>query len=406
MLSTRHARVGSQKQGGLIQLGIRNSARHPARSLLTAGLLASATFVVVAVQSFQRSAGSDFLDGNSGSGGFTLLAESDVPVYQDLNNARAQEEANLPKELQGVTYYPFRLRAGDDASCLNLYQPGRPRLLGVPHTLVERGGFQFAGTEAPSAEAKTNPWRLLEKPAADGSIPVFGEANTVKWMLHKGLGDVLEVPDENGASVKLRVVGLLQDSIFQSELLLSEENFLKLFPRQEGYPFFLIDAPPQRSKEVKSLLESALASHGFIVTPTVQRLESYLAVENTYLSTFQALGGLGLLLGALGLAVVLLRTVWERRGELALLRALGFRRSALGWLMLAENGFLLVLGLAAGVLAALVSVAPHVLSGEGRVPWLRLTGLLAVVLLVGLAAGALTVISSLRAPLIPALRRE
>jgi len=34
-----------------------------------------------------------------------------------------------------------------------------------------------------------------------------------------------------------------------------------------------------------------------------------LEVENTYLATFQALGGLGLLLGALGLAVVLLRSV-------------------------------------------------------------------------------------------------
>ena len=76
-------------------------------------------------------------------------------------------------------------------------------------------------------------------------------------------------------------------------------------------------------------------------------------MENTYLSTFQALGGLGLILGSLGLAVVLLRSVWERRGELALLRALGFRRATLVWLVLAENGFLLLLGLAAGTVSAL-----------------------------------------------------
>ena len=60
-----------------------------------------------------------------------------------------------------------------------------------------------------------------------------------------------------------------------------------------------------------------------------EQLAQFLAVQNTYLSTFQSLGALGLLLGTIGLAVVQLRSVLERRGELALMRAGGFRsRSA------------------------------------------------------------------------------
>src|SRR5262249_12284914 len=149
-----------------------------------------------------------------------------------------------------------------------------------------------------------------------------------------------------------------------------------------------------------------LAGPAFTAPPGAQRLASYLAVENTYLATFQALGGLGLLLGALGLAVVLLRSVWERRGELALLRALGFRRSALGWLVLAENGWLLALGLAVGAASAVRAVAPHLLAGGGELLWLQLLGLLGLVLAVGLAAGAAAVAATLRAPLLPALRRE
>src|SRR5262249_28364773 len=145
--------------------------------------------------------------------------------------------------------------------------------------------------------------------------------------------------------------------------LMSEENFLKLYPALEGYSFFLIQTPPERTDAVKQLLEKLLAERGFEATSTTQRLAAYLAVENTYLTTFQALGGLGLLLGAMGLAVVLVRSIWERRGELALLRALGFRRSALGWLVLAENSFLLVLGLLAGAVSALLAVAPHLLAG-------------------------------------------
>jgi ABC-type antimicrobial peptide transport system permease subunit len=129
-------------------------------------------------------------------------------------------------------------------------------------------------------------------------------------------------------------------------------------------------------------------------------------VENTYLSTFQALGGLGLLLGSLGLAVVLLRGVWERRAELALLRALGYRRSLLGWMVLAENGFLLLAGLVAGTVAALLSVLPYVLAEGTTIHWRNLALLLGLVPIVGLAAAALAVFSTLRAPLVPALRRE
>src|SRR5438034_8351483 len=108
-----------------------------------------------------------------------------------------------------------------------------------------------------------------------------------------------------------------------------------------------------------------------------------------YLSTFQALGGMGLLLGTLGLAVVLLRSVWERRGELALLRALGYRRATLAWLVLAENSFLLLVGLAVGTAAALLSILPQLVSGAGSVPWAHLVLLFAGVLVVALGAGAM-----------------
>jgi hypothetical protein len=75
-------------------------------------------------------------------------------------------------------------------------------------------------------------------------------------------------------------------------------------------------------------------------------------------------------------------------------------------MVFAENTALLLLGLGAGVGSAALAVAPHVLVGEGSVPWARLAGLLFLVLAVGMAAGGLAVRSTLRAPLVPALRRE
>jgi ABC-type antimicrobial peptide transport system permease subunit len=177
------------------------------------------------------------------------------------------------------------------------------------------------------------------------------------------------------------------------------------YPRQEGFTVFLIDPNGTNQSQVETWLSEGFASYGFTLQSTKERVAAYLAVVNTYLTTFQLLGGFGLLLGVLGLAVVLLRSVWERRSELALLRAVGYSAGNLNRVVLSENLLLLLIGLSAGIVAALVSVAPHLLGG-GQIPWLRLTAMLGAVLLVGIIITLLTTRSSLRTPIVPALRRE
>jgi ABC-type antimicrobial peptide transport system permease subunit len=383
------------------RLGFRNAGRHPARSILTAGLISSATFLIVAVESFHKSP--------PGASGVSLIAESDLPVYQDLNAAYPRDDSTIPSAtrvaLSETRFSAFRLRSGDDTSCLNLYLPRKPRILGVPASFD--GTFAFK--EPATAEVRKAPrtyWKLLEQSLGDDIIPAIADANTAEWVLHLKVGQDRVIQDERGNPVYLRLVATLQDSIFQSELLISEANFLKLFPHEEGYRFFLVSTPSANERKVKSILETDFADRGVAVTPAAERLESYLAVENTYLMTFQALGGLGLVLGALGLGIVLVRTVWERRGELAILRALGFRESALGRLILVENAFLLLLGLVIGTLAAMITVLPQLVAGTAQLPWWRLAVLLLVVLVVGIAAGWAALISSLKAPLLQSLRRE
>src|SRR5262249_2129148 len=51
----------------LTALGVRNAGRHLVRSILTAGLLASATFLVVAVESFHKEPAADFFRREGGS---------------------------------------------------------------------------------------------------------------------------------------------------------------------------------------------------------------------------------------------------------------------------------------------------------------------------------------------------
>jgi ABC-type antimicrobial peptide transport system permease subunit len=157
-----------------------------------------------------------------------------------------------------------------------------------------------------------------------------------------------------------------------------------------------------------ALLESKLGEYGFDAEPVVERLGRFLAVQNTYLATFQVLGGLGLLLGTIGLATVMQRNVLERHSELSLLRAVGFRKSGLRWLVLSENAFLLFWGLLSGTTAALLSMLPHLLTAGADVGDLAvgLARLLSIVVVVGMLAATLAVSEAMRTPVVASLRSE
>ena len=301
------------------------------------------------------------------------------------------------EQAEGVDFVPFRVRPGDDASCLNLYQPRNPRIMAPPPAFLHnaRFAFQEAVAQVP------NPWLLLESEEPGGVIPAIADANSMTYSLHLKLGEVFAL---NG--VRYRIVAALQDSLFQGELLISETNFLRLFPQTEGYRFFLISAPTANADEVASTLKDALSDYGFDVQPTAARLAGFHKVENTYLSTFRALGGLGLALGVVGLGAVLLRNVLERRKELALLRAVGYRPRHIAILVLAENAMLLLLGLGTGVVSAAFAVAPVVSARGGHAPWASVAGLLALVLAAGVAASLAATAAALRSPLLDALKSE
>ncbi|HET6891524.1 MAG TPA: ABC transporter permease [Pyrinomonadaceae bacterium] len=388
------------------RLGFRNTTHRPGRSVLCIALIASATFIIVSVDAFRRGQGTALLDKKSGSGGFPLLAESLLPIVHDPNTPEGREALNLTSEESGVTFTRFRVRPGDDASCLNLYQPRNPRIIAPADDFVQSNRFSFSNSLATTSEEKNNPWLLLNHEFPDGPIPVIADANSMTYVLHLKLGDDF-ILNRSSGPVRLRVVGSLSDSILQSEFLMSEKNFLRLFPEQEGYRFFLIDTPtPDRSAGIAATLEDRLSDFGFDVVPTAERLANFHRVENTYLSTFQMLGGLGLLLGTLGLAAVLLRNVLERRRELALLRAVGYNSSHFTLMVVAENAWLLFSGLVTGTICALLAIAPAFLERGGRLPNISLGFLLLAVLISGLIASLVATWGALRSPLLPSLRAE
>ncbi len=404
--------AAAHEQWSVPRVGFRNASYRPGRSVLCIALIASAAFIIVAVDAFRREGGGNVLDRAGGTGGYTLLADTLLPIVHDPSTVEGQDElfvADLFEEgeaLAGVTLERFRLRPGEDASCLNLYQAKDPRVLAPTPAFVAEGRFAFGATAAETPDEEANPWLLLDREFADGAIPAIADSTSLNYALHIGIGDDFVLNRDTDRPITLRIVGALSDSIFQRELLISEAHFERVFPDYEGYRFFLIDAPPARMADVSAALEDRLVDFGFDVVSAGERLAAFHRVENTYLATFQTLGGLGLILGTFGLGAVLLRNVLERRRELALMRAVGYNARHLSLMVLAENAFLLFAGLVTGTGCAIVAIAPAWLERGGGVPLLSLGGLLLVVVATGLTASLAATVAAVRSPLLGALRAE
>ena len=404
-LRSRLSPAASALSRGLWPLAFRNLSIRPGRTLLVASLIASATFLVVSVESFRHGEAPP-TSPRSGSGGYHLIAESVRPIYYNPNDAAGRESLNF-SELHDVNFASFRLKPGDDASCLNLYEPRNPRVLGVPRHFIAEGRFSWASSLALTPEDRANPWLMLERRSHDPSIiPAAADANSLQYVLHKKLGDIIELPGSTGAPVRLQIVAALSGSLFQSELLISEENFRRAFPSIQGFRFFLIDTPAASAAATAATLEDTLADSGFDAQDTAEKLAAYHRVENTYLATFQSLGALGLLLGTLGLAAVLIRNVLERRREFALLAAIGFTPARIRSLVWRESLLMLAAGQVSGLAAAALAVAPVAASRGFSASLLSLAAMMAAIFLTGALACRFAAAYIGRLPLNEALRAE
>lgn len=425
------ATVHQPGPGAVVQLAWRNALRSPGRSTSTVALVAAAVFLILSLSAFHMDAGDEALARTGGAGGFSLYAESTIPILRDPNDW--SDAADTLQSAAPPAIYCLRLQPGDAGSCQNPYLRRAPRILGAPDSLIYRGGFSFAAVEQRYADDRENPWLLLNTQPVEDAIPAIGDEAAVRWQFHSDIGRTIDIEDESGGKRRLRFVALLSGSVLQDELIVSERNFNQLYPSRNGYSFFLIDttiggngihrvarepAAPAASRPahaaaratddaaIAAALERRFAEYGLDVRSTRARLAGYLAVQNTYLSTFQTLGGFGLLLGTLGLAAVMLRNVWERRGELALLRAIGYRAGTLRRLVILESAQVLVLGIFAGVLPALIAVAPLALSRPAALPASAFLTVLVLVPAVAIVAGLLALRDSLQTPIAETLKRD
>jgi putative ABC transport system permease protein len=415
----RPRRIGedqAQATGGSYSLGTlaaRNASRHPLRSTLTIGLMATASFLIIAISAFRLE------PTEQGTGGFDLVAQSAQPVYRDLSQPDVQSSimGTDAKTLSDAVVVPMRMRLGQDASCNNLYQASQPTVLGVPDSvdaamigdLSQLPGFEWWATA--ETDDGESPWALLSRSASgtkQDPIPLILDQNTAVYSLQMlgGIGQVKSFEYGAGNEISFRVVGLLSNSLLQGKLMIGNDNFERVFEDVSGYQYFLVACDDTDRDAISDSLESRLGDVGMDVSDASAVLSGMLAVQNTYLRTFQSLGALGLLLGTIGLAVSQLRSVLERRRELAVLRAIGFTRKRLAAMVMRETASLLLAGIGCGVACAVLAVVPHAILSGLKPPLVEPIVMVIGIILFGMLAGIIAVGRVVRMPLMESLRSE
>jgi putative ABC transport system permease protein len=186
----------------------------------------------------------------------------------------------------------------------------------------------------------------------------------------------------SGETRDVRVIGVIAfgaSSNFMG-IYLGEEQYLDVFGEPELSAHFVAVNDPGNAGDIARDIESALVTAGAQADSLEELAAENNALSRSFLYLMQAFMGLGLFVGIAAVGVIAFRTVVERRQQIGMLRAIGYKRSTVALSFLLESSFVTFLGVTSGIWLGLwlafflVTGDDFPASGEGfHIPWLEIS---------------------------------
>ena len=373
-------RHGVEKIGAMRAGLCRATAQMPRRGMAVVALLAVGTFLVIGSLAMKHDPVAGCEETSSGSGGFAAIVTSVVPFERERG-------VEMARRVSGATHVvPVRVRDGDIAGCLNMNAPVAPQVIGLD-------AQEMARQRAFEPRDSGGVWSPLLQDLPDGTIPALAADLSMLEYSLKAKAGVRDGTTFQYGEKTLRIVGVLpvRSGILQGSLIVDERHFIGAFPEAQGYRMWLCDYAPYLLREAadNALTPSARLRHpepGITIETVQERLRLLGAVESTYLDMFLILGGLGMVLGIAGIALVILRGIEERRNEFTVLNALGIPRKQILTLIAAEYGLLTATGLLVGILPALIAIQPAARALGSQLPWATMASVITALFLAATAS--------------------
>ena len=146
-------------------------------------------------------------------------------------------------------------------------------------------------------------------------------------------------------------------------------------------------------KQASRNLEAAFLENGVETVVLEEVIEEAVAINRGFNNLLTGFMGMGLVVGIAALGVISLRAVVERRQQIGVLRALGYRQSMIQLSFLIESSFVALLGVAIGVaLAAVLSfnlvegIQQQVEGIRFSMPWVKISIIIAIAYIFSMVA--------------------
>jgi len=153
-----------------------------------------------------------------------------------------------------------------------------------------------------------------------------------------------------GESTQVTIIGIIDSSLTSMIGLYAPRAITDdLYHGNRGMTsYFLQLADPGQSVEMANEIESNLLTQGVQSVSIKKELEDNQSTARSFLYLIQGFMGLGLVVGIAAIGVIAFRNVVERRQQIGVIRALGFRQSLVSLSFMIETAFVVLLGVLSG----------------------------------------------------------
>ena len=212
------------------------------------------------------------------------------------------------------------------------------------------------------------------------------------------IGDTFSFVDPaTGRSSELTIAGVGEADWLGNGALVNREVTEALFGDQQVVDrFYIAAADGADAAALAAAVNADLLAHGADARTFTTMGTAGMGEMLGFIALLRGFLGLGLLVGIAGLGVVMVRAVRERRHEIGMLRAMGFRTGIVRAAMLSEAGLIAVQGTVIGAVLGLVTTRTLLAGSDSFgdvppafvVPWVGLLVILGLPLVASLAATA------------------
>ncbi len=309
--------------------------------LLIIIIISSSVFILMSTATFIKT--DKLRDESSASEGYSYRIDfPDQPAFS-LASRIGRESAGFTEDdeiiLNNVKFVPLFNNAGDDISCVAVDKPTGVKIVGITDEFVKNSNNKYAFSAIKSKQ-------------------IWTDEETLYWSL-KYMGGNGNIPLKDGRSYEYLSATAMPDSIFGSEVLVSEKDFKVLYPNIYMPSVYMISMPGDDDSVIQ-LLRTKLGPLGAIIRKSSEILKSYHDIQNGYIEIFINFSIIGLLLGVFAHQAIIFRTVWEMRREIAIFNAIGLTEKEILNIFFSFIMVITFTGLLIGIFSALITVIPAI----------------------------------------------